>query len=197
MQISMYRCIYILINYPMVSGFFIQVSRCPTLTGVNMKASSPVWHWGWEHSSRWGSSLSLWSPWHGGFRVARLLTVWLTALEVWVLTQTAKGSQYCFLWQALGVSSHHFCHTLVRQAERRAQADRGQNLRLMGCGGQNPCLMGCGGQNLRLMGCGGQNLRLMGCGKVLKEHVGWEMLSRPFLENTFCHKKFISRNANI
>ena len=82
-----------------------------------MKASSPVWPLGWEHSSRWGSeklwsflSLSLWSPWHGGFRVARLLTVWLTALEVCVLTQTAKGNQYCFLRQALGVSSHHFRH---------------------------------------------------------------------------------------
>ena len=99
----------------------------------------------------------------------------------------SQGESILFLMTSLGVSSHHFCHTLVRQAERRAQADRGQNLRLMGRGGQNP----------RLMGCGGQNLRLMGCVKVLKEHVGWEMLSRPFLENTFCHKKFISRNANI
>ena len=109
----------------------------------------------------------------------------------------SQGESILFLMTSLGVSSHHFRHTLVRQAERRAQADRGQNLRLMGCGGQNPRLMGCGGQNPRLMACGGQNLRLMGCVKVLKEHVGWEMLSRPFLENTFCHKKFISRNANI
>ena len=48
MYICIYICIgiYILINYLMVSGFFIQVSHCPTLTGVRMKASSPVWHLG-------------------------------------------------------------------------------------------------------------------------------------------------------
>ena len=47
------------------------------------------------------SSLSLRSLWHGGFRVARLLTVWLTGLEVRVLTDS-QGESILFLMTSLG-----------------------------------------------------------------------------------------------